>query len=183
MKNTQSPLDENGPSELPEALDLADDDIEEIEEADVAEATNSSEGESPHAAADAAPEADADIEDVVELDADDIELEPPSAEAESAAPQAASVSSLDDLLNEAIGAAENISITEDTIVVSDGLGKEIDAYVRGLRTLTPGSGAKTPDEWLGHVLLGYAPFNVSIKDRGASGEIDFSPLRSMSKEI
>jgi hypothetical protein len=36
---------------------------------------------------------------------------------------------------------------------------------------TPPSGLPASDEWLGHVLLGYAPFNVAIGPRTMSGEI------------
>ncbi|MGC4114663.1 MAG: glycosyltransferase [Myxococcales bacterium] len=43
---------------------------------------------------------------------------------------------------------------------------------------TPPSGLPPSDEWLGHVLLGYAPFNVAISPRTVSGEI---PLIDPSK--
>ena len=38
-----------------------------------------------------------------------------------------------------------------------------------LESLTPNSGVPASDEWLGHVLLGYAPFSVSSR-RTFSGE-------------
>ena len=37
--------------------------------------------------------------------------------------------------------------------------------------VTPLSGLPAPDEWLGHVLLGYAPFGVTVAHRTTSREM------------
>ncbi|GEM_PF-6863226 len=225
----ETPSAENGTDEqesAPAAMDLAEDDldIEEIEEIDDVQALEAAPmPAAPPAvqpvpqmdalpdganAAEAGNEAEDDGDEVMELDADDIDIEmedaPPESPAEmkSASPESggagnamaaapaqppasAVMSSLDDMLNEAIDAAESASDAgasdEAPIVISEALAKDIDACARGLRTLTPASGAKVHEEWLGHVLMGYAPFCVSIRDRGAAGDVDFSPLRSMTK--
>lgn len=211
----------------PAAMDLADDDleVEEIEEIDDVQTLEAApvpaappavqptpQTDAPPAGANAAQagsEVEDDGDEVMELDADDIDIEmedappeSPADEMKSASPESAGagnamaaataqpsdsgvMSSLDDMLNEAIDAAESASDAgasdEAPTVISEALAKDIDACARGLRTLTPASGAKVHEEWLGHVLMGYAPFCVSIRDRGAAGDVDFSPLRSMTK--
>ncbi|HEY3451919.1 MAG TPA: glycosyltransferase [Myxococcales bacterium] len=55
---------------------------------------------------------------------------------------------------------------------------EVVTVPTSLGVQTPPSGLPPSDEWLGHVLLGYAPFNVAIVPRTVSGEI---PLLDPSK--
>lgn len=147
----------------------------------------------PDAAATIAPEGEPDeLEDADALLEEAIETEAAATKgsvsfvdgerADAADGSAAQVMELDDLLEQAIDAqTEAVSparhgMRDGDTAASNELLMELRDCLSGQRAASPESGVQPAEEWLGHVLLGYAPFAVAFGDQGPSASVEFSPV-------
>ncbi|MBR2978953.1 MAG: glycosyltransferase [Myxococcaceae bacterium] len=157
--------------------DEADDDFEELAEEELEElemeplddeSAEADGGESPSAA-----RADASVPAQVGAGEDVARAKGAEAarEAEDDADEA-TVMDLDDLLDDA-----SDDESEPQYALTESLARELAECLgqkHGARS--PKSGMSLSDEWLSHVLLGYAPFAVDLGDDGPPAAVEFSPV-------
>lgn len=108
-----------------------------------------------------------------------------SGEGEGSPEAEAFVADVDELLEQAIEAhGEGVQplpcppqdASPSALPLSSRIAQEIRDCLSGARSTSPDSGLSPADEWLGHALLGYAPFSVAISDKGRSASVKFSPV-------
>ncbi len=154
--------------------DAAEDDFEELEEAEIEELDMEPLDDAPAEAGrgDAPSEALAGTH--VSSQVDDAERAEGAETAQEAEDDAdeATVMDLDDLLDDA-----SDDESEPAYVLVEALTRELaDCLGQKHGARSPKSGMSLSDEWLSHVLLGYAPFSVELGDDGPPAAVEFSPV-------
>ncbi|MDR0965989.1 MAG: hypothetical protein LBM75_05745 [Myxococcales bacterium] len=96
-------------------------------------------------------------------------------EAEPSSLAMSSVSVIDVLIDEAVGPRAGHADGAPPCI-DPCLFEELCDCLSGKRHHSPASGQPPADEWLGHLLLGYAPFEVCLGDKVQAGSVEFSPV-------